>query len=116
MFEALFYFTGALSVAALAILLTRHESLGGLKSEIEALKANNAELRQKLKKEAEDSNHLLRRLSDQYHEAVEREQKKVEEAQLVHKEFKLELLQALQDSEKRREAAAGPKIETMEME
>lgn len=83
MFEALFYFTGALSIAALTILLTRHESLGALKSEIEAFKAQNAELRKQLKKEAEHANVLLNNLREYYDQCVDRNEQEVEKAGAV---------------------------------
>lgn len=78
MFEPLFYITSALSIALLGILLTRHETAGNLYSQIEALKRDSAELRQKLKEEFEQNKITLGRLRDYYNEQVEREKKNID--------------------------------------
>lgn len=83
MFEALFYFTGALSVALLILLLGRHEKLGEAISQVEAFKTQNAELREQLKKEAEHANVLLKHLREYYDERVERNEQEVEKAGAV---------------------------------
>ena len=72
MFESLFYITGALSVALLILLLGRHEKLGEAVSQVDALKREGADLRQQLKKEAEDFNHLLNHLRAYYDDREER--------------------------------------------